>query len=102
MAREKNPFGKTAGLETPYATFVRDDWEWRVLKTYQTPANEQKNQFGRWFVVAKSEFTFGSWEYGDTYIHNIFDVPSIRLIQATPEWLAAYPGKQLEVYEVMA
>lgn len=102
MAREKNPFGKTASVEAPHATFVRDDWEWRVLRTYQTPANEQKNQFGRWFVVAKSGFTFGSWEYGDTYIHTIAGIPSIRLIQATPDWLAAYPEKQLEAVEVVA
>ena len=25
----------------------------------------------RWFVAAKSPFTYGSWEYGDTYIKDI-------------------------------
>lgn len=93
MAREKNPFGKTVDVDAPYATFKAGDFEIRILKTYQTPANEEKNGYGRWFVAAKSPFTFGSWEMGDSYIAGI--TTGHTLTQATDAWLAAYPGMKV-------
>ena len=75
----KNECGKTRKLDNPYEV-----WEcrmelgfdvlnitYKVLKKYQTPKKEAENPFARWLTAAKSEATFGSWEYGDTYVRDI-------------------------------
>ncbi|MAH51408.1 hypothetical protein CMI37_36670 [Candidatus Pacearchaeota archaeon] len=74
-----NPCGKTRKLEDPYEVwncrmeigFEVLNIEYRVLKKYQSPKKEAENPFARWFTAAKSEATFGSWEYGDTYVRDI-------------------------------
>ncbi len=68
------PEGKTRDVNKPYAVYQDDnypEWEWRVLKHYQTPEKEKTNLFARVFCAVKSPFTFDEWEYGDTYISNI-------------------------------
>ena len=91
----RNPFAKTRKITKPYATFKRAAWEWRVLKTYQLPQNENKNRYARWLVAAKSPHTFGSWEMGDTYIREMLGIPGIRMIQADEEFKdALYFGGQ--------
>ena len=85
-----NPFGKSRKLDKPYAIYIGlMGLEWRILKTYKLAKNEDYNS--TWYVAAKSEATFGSFEYGDTYKR---DVTSFgNLVAADPEWLAAYrPG----------
>ena len=69
----KNECGKTRPVENPYEIWQSYDgtWEWRILKKYQTPTNEHKNPYARWYCAVKSPFTFDSWEYGDTYIKDI-------------------------------
>ena len=76
----KNECGKTRKLDNPYEVWeCRMDMgfgdviniEYRILKKYQTPIKESENPFARWFTAAKSEATFGSWEYGDTYVRDI-------------------------------
>lgn len=86
----KNPFGKTVKESAPYAVYYIPsiDFEYRVLKTYQTPANEQKNQYARWFLATKSPMTYGSYELGDGYCYEILQ--SAVLVKCTPEWEAAY------------
>ena len=71
-----NPCGKTRKLEDPYEVWecnipLVGMIEYRILKKYQTPKGEAENPFARWFTAAKSEATFGSWEYGDTYVKDI-------------------------------
>lgn len=69
----KNKCNKVRKVETPYEIWKSYDgkWEWRVLRKYQTPEKEAANEHARWFVAAKSPFTFDSWEYGDTYVREI-------------------------------
>ena len=75
----KNECGKTRKLEEPYEVwkcrmelgFDILNIEYRVLKKYQAPKNESENPHARWFTAARSEATFGSWEYGDTYVRDI-------------------------------
>ena len=88
--RKKNPFGKTAKLDNPYAVYKSPigSFEFRVLKPYQTPDKERENIYARWFVAAKSDMTFGSWEYGDTYIHEILEFTT--LTEATDDWNEHY------------
>lgn len=71
--RVANAWGKTRPLDNPYAVFTAPNgWEWRVLKAYQTPEKEKENwRWARWLCAVKSPFTYGSWEYGDTYITDI-------------------------------
>jgi hypothetical protein len=82
-----NPFGKSRPTENPYAIYAGPaGFEWRVLKTYKLAKNE--DSYSRWFVAAKSEATYGSFEMGDTYKG---DVTSFgRLVAADPSWLEAY------------
>ena len=72
---DKNLCGKTRDLDKPYEVWVGSsfmgDIEYRVLKKYQKPSLEKSNPYARWFVAAKSEATFGTWEYGDNYIKDI-------------------------------
>ena len=73
----KNECGKTRDVDNPYEVWVSnhadeaDCWTWHVLKKYQRPDKEAANPHARWFVAAKSPFTYGSWEYGDTYVSDI-------------------------------
>ena len=76
MSEDKNLCGKTRDINKPYEVWkgshpLMGNIEYRVLKKYQKPSLELSNQFARWFVGAKSDATFGTWEYGDTYIRDI-------------------------------
>jgi hypothetical protein len=73
---------KTRTLDNPYAIFVAGSWEWRVLKRYQTSENEKKNLNAVWFCAVRSPMTYGSWDYGDTYIR---DIPGAYAGYAFPE-----------------
>lgn len=72
----KNPYNKQRPLDNPYEVWVnnRAGWEWRVLRKYQTPENEVKNKYARWFCAVKSPFTQGSWDIGDVYVREIKDL----------------------------
>lgn len=73
----KNLCAKTRKVDEPYEVYKGvdggplDGWEWRVLKKYQTPENEAKNEYARWFCAVRSPMTYGSWEYGDTYVKDV-------------------------------
>ena len=70
----KNPCAKTRDVSDPYEIWQAHDWEWRVLKKYQTPEQEAKNPLAIWFCAVQSPFTNGRWEYGDTYVKDIKSV----------------------------
>ena len=70
----KNLCGKTRPLDNPYEVWRNNSgWEWRILKRYQSPENEAKNPYARVMCAVKSPFTYGSFEYGDTYIRDIIN-----------------------------
>lgn len=81
----KNPCGKTRPVNNPYEIWqsVVGSWEWRVLKKYQTPEKEMNNPYARWFCAVKSPFTYGDWEYGDTYVKDI--VNNARMVKGEVE-----------------
>jgi hypothetical protein len=89
-----NPFGKTRDVEQPYARYVgyhRDlgPIEVRILKRYKHSVEaEEKNQYSTWLTAAKSDATFGRWEYGDQYAGMIQSC--YKLLDAEPEWLEQY------------
>ncbi len=58
----KNLCGKTRKVDDPYEIWVSGDWEWRVLKKYQTPEKESENPYARWHCAVKSPMTYGSWK----------------------------------------
>jgi len=84
-----NPFKKTQPVEEPYAVYTNDrrGWEWRILSTRKMPANEG-SPFAIWYVAAKSPYTHGSWEYGDTYKSEILQ--NGILSKSTSEWSKHY------------
>lgn len=61
----QNPCGKTRKIDNPYEVWKAGDWEWRVLKKYQSPEKEAQNPYARWFCAVQSPFTMEGWEYGD-------------------------------------
>ena len=68
----KNECNKTRDIDNPYEIWKGPaNFEWRVLKKYQSPENEAKNEYARWFCAVKSDMTYGSFELGDTYVSDI-------------------------------
>ena len=68
----KNECNKTRKIDSPYEIWKGPaNFEWRVLRKYQTPENEAKNPYARWFCAVKSNFTYDSWEMGDVYVSEI-------------------------------
>ena len=88
-------FGKTTSTEGAHATYRVDNssngmyFEWRVLKTYQSKDNEDKNPYARWYCAVKSPYTHDKWEYGDTYIKDIMSVGA-KLIKSSGKWREQY------------
>ncbi len=75
----KNLQAKTRPVDDPYEIWVGNiplggnevlNIEWRILKKWQ--ADDDK-PYGRWFTAARSEATYGDWEYGDVYVQEIKD-----------------------------
>lgn len=79
-ARIKNLWSKARTIDKPYAEVTANDWTFRVLKAYQSRANEKTNEYARYLCAVRSPFTYNSWDLGDTYIK---DIP------ATPAFIAA-------------
>ena len=67
----KNLRGKTVKLQDAYEVYQATGWEWRILKHYQTPDKESDNPHARVFCAVKSPMTYGTWEYGDSYLKDI-------------------------------
>ena len=96
-----NPFGKTRDVENPYAIYKGyidgiGEMEIRVLKRYKHSVKSEKlNRYSKWFTAAKSNATFGRWDYGDQYVfgnewndgHGISDY---ELVKADPKWIEQY------------
>mgnify|MGYP003126660196 CR=1 FL=1 len=80
-----NPCGKTTSVDKPYEIWTMDhmNFEWRVLKKYQTPENEAKNPYARWYCAVKSDMTYDMWEYGDVYVSEIKQ-NGVKLIYGSP------------------
>tara|TARA_R110000796_G_scaffold245976_1_gene370509 strand:+ start:679 stop:945 length:267 start_codon:yes stop_codon:yes gene_type:complete len=85
-----NPFKKTQPLDEPYAVYKNDQrgWEWRILATRKMPENEAGSPFAIWYVAAKSPFTYGDWEYADTYKSEV--IQNGQLVTSTNEWSKHY------------
>ena len=83
-----NPFAKSRPADKPYAIYRAGDMVWHVCKTYKMPKNEAGNMYARWFVWAKSDATFGSFEGGDTYASDVRNYGG--LVAAEPAWLEHY------------
>jgi len=85
-----NPLARSRATDAPYAVFEAPggSFVWHVLKTYKMPKSEAKDAYARWFVAAKSDATYGSFELGDTYAREVKAYG--RLVAADPAWIEAY------------
>lgn len=102
--KKKNPFGKSiniqdfiSGKTKPYALFKGNFGGWgettvAILKTYKLAENEKKDQYARWFTAAKSDMTFGGWDFGDQYALEI--AHNFDLVDCTDAWAETYGGKE--------
>ena len=83
-----NPLARTRSIKEPYAIFFIADWEYCVLKTYQTPENEAKTKYARWLVAVKSPMTGGAFDIGDSYMTDL--LPAARFTHLSHEFRRAY------------
>ena len=90
-----NPFAKSRKADAPYAIYRAGDMTWHVLKTYKQVQNE--DAYARWFVAAKSDATFGSFELGDTYAIEVKRYGT--LVAADPAWQEAYDTRKVPTVE---
>ena len=89
---------KTATIEKPHATFEGigplGPCVMHVLKTYKNPSSELKDVYAAWFIAVKTEYTFGTFEYGDRYKSECFDEIvrfGLDCTYASDEFKSAYP-----------
>ena len=75
-----NLWARRRPIDNAYATVKQGDWEWRILKAYQTRSKERSNQYARVFCAVRSPLTYGTWEYGDVYLG---DIPMTKELMAT-------------------
>ena len=97
MARKKNPFGKS-NFDAPHAIY-EGDGPWghaiiHVIKTYQHPDNERKNRYARWLIGTKTDMTFGSFDYGDTYVSEAL-IGDMKLVSSVEGWTDYYSDVML-------
>lgn len=91
----KNEQGKTRKVNEPYEVWVREEWVWRVLKKYQSPDNEAKNEYARWFCAVESPFTKPGYEMGDTYVSEITKFSSKMSEKEMTEYLKKNHWKEI-------
>jgi hypothetical protein len=79
MAKSKNTCNKTRPRGNPYEVWKSapygdpsdgQTWVWNVLKKWQSPDNEAKNPYARWFCDVHSPIV-PNGEIGDTYVADI-------------------------------
>ena len=71
----KNLCAKTVSKENAYEVWQSFDgsWTWYCLKKYQSPDNEAKNPYARWFCLVVTPIV-PEGELGDAYCNdNEFD-----------------------------
>lgn len=88
-ARVKNVMGKQRKFDgTPYITFGSLDgtWEWKLLKSWQA---DNGKKFARWFMGVTSPFTFGSADYGDTYVYDVLVTANAQVVDFDREVFAS-------------
>ena len=90
----KNECAKTRPVENPYEVWIAGDWEWRVLKKYQTPEKEASNQYARWFCAVRSPMTYGSFDMGDTYVRDVKQYARKLPAEQLAPFLLANPVEQ--------
>ena len=90
--RQKNLLGKSRNLQKPYAIWKGQgpfgNTEMCLIKTYQVPANEAKNQYAKWMIAVKSDMTYGSYDMGDSYIRDA--IYGLNLTYASEEYRQQY------------
>ena len=66
----KNQCNKKVTPEKAYEVWSNGTWTYFVLKKYQSPENEAKNPYARWYCMTISPIT-PNGEYGDAYVSTV-------------------------------
>lgn len=80
----RNKCAKTVSKDQAYEVWQRGDWTWYVLKKYQTPENEAKNPYARWFCLVVTPY-MPDGEMGDVYLSDIKGANAVKIIDRTAE-----------------
>src|SRR6266702_6819015 len=69
----KNLCAKKVIPEEAYEVWQSFDgmWTYFVLKKYQSPEQEAKNPYARWFCMVKSPSTTERGDWGDVYVSTV-------------------------------
>ncbi len=69
----KNPCSKRVEPEEAYEVWksFNGTWTYFVLKKYQSPEQEAKNSYARWFCMVKSPGTTERGDWGDVYVSTV-------------------------------
>jgi hypothetical protein len=70
-AKPKNLCTKRMTPETAYEVWQNGIFTYWILKKYQTPEQEAKNVYARWYCAVVSPLTEKTFQYGDTYVREI-------------------------------
>jgi hypothetical protein len=91
----KNLMNKTRKIENPYATFHgNNNFVRQILRAYTTKTPEE-NPNASWYTCTKSDFTYGAYEGGDSYISE--SVNYLELVYASEEFRKQYPNLTLHL-----
>jgi hypothetical protein len=76
MPREANTCNKEVKREEAHEVWqtLNGEWTWYVLKKWQSPTNEAKNPFARWYCNVVSPMVGERGETGDVYVADIKSV----------------------------
>src|SRR5438270_1213234 len=67
------PCAKRVAPEEAYEVWQSYDgtWTYYVLKKYQSPEQEAKNAYARWYCMVTSPATTARGDYGDVYVSTV-------------------------------
>jgi hypothetical protein len=95
LTEAKNPKGKTRSINNPYEIYKGwgpfADWEWKVLKHYQSPEKEKENPYARVFCYVTSPMTGLFGDMGDTYCK---DIPGYKYEEEPEEHWETFPDPE--------
>lgn len=67
----KNLLGKSRKVGNAYLVLENGSWRYEILKLNRSLDKAEGDAYASAFCAVKSENTFGSFEYGDTYLSDI-------------------------------
>lgn len=91
----KNLMGKSRKPGNAYLVIIAGSWRWEILKMNGSLEKAMSNPYASAFCAVSSPNTFGSFDYGDTYLSDIAagagisKLDLVRMLEVEAKKLAA-------------